>query len=60
MSLHESAYFKHAFYELYKALICPLLWWWYADNMACSSLINLQNCQNLSATKVVLTSDIIF
>ena len=37
----------------------PFLWWWY-DDVACSMFRFLQNCLNLSETKLLPASDIIF
>ena len=60
MSLPESVQFYVHFMNFIQVLICLLLWWWYADDITYSILIELQNCQNLSATKLVPMSDIIF
>ena len=61
MSLPDSAHFLNVCcINLIHASTCPLLWWWYANDTACSTLIVLQNCQNLSETKFVPASDIIF
>ena len=58
--LPDSAHFLNVhFINLMQASTCPLLWWWYADDTACSTLIDLQNCLNLSETKFVPVSDII-
>ena len=60
MSLPESAHFLNVhFMDFIQASTCPLLWWWYADDIACSTLIALQNWWNLSAVMLVPTSDII-
>ena len=61
MSLPESAHFLNVhFINLIQASTCLSLWWWYANDTACSTLIVLQNCCNLSDTKFVPASDIIF
>ena len=61
MSLPELEHFLNVhFINLIQASTCPLLWWWYANDTTCSTLIVLQNCWNLSDTKLVPASDIIF
>ena len=61
MSLPKLAHFLNVhFMNLIQASTCPLLWWWNTNVTACSMLIVLQNCQNLSATKLVHASNIIF
>ena len=42
------------------ASICPFLWGWYDDDVACFMFIFLQNCLNLSEQKLPPASDIIF
>ena len=60
MSLPKSVHFLNVhFMNLMQALTCLLLWWWYTDDTACYTLIVLQNCWNLSETKLVPASDII-
>ena len=39
---------------------CPLLLWWYDDDVACSMFISLQDCLNLSEIKLPPSSNIIF
>ena len=42
------------------ASTCPLPWWWYDDDdVACSIFRFLQNCLNLSETKLPPVYDII-
>ena len=61
LSLPDSAHFLNLhFINLMQASTCPLLWWWYADDIGCSMLIDLQNCLSLSETKFLPASDIIF
>ena len=48
------------FINLMQASTCPLLWWWYANDIVCSMLIDLQKCLNFSETKLVPASDISF
>ena len=60
LSLPESVHFFNVYFmNFIQALTCPLLCWWYTDDIACSNLTDLQNCQNLSDTKLVPASDII-
>ena len=60
MSLPDLAHFLNVhFIHFIQASTCPLLWWWYTNNVACSTLIALQNFQNLAETKFVPVSDII-
>ena len=56
MSLPESTHFLNM--HLIQASTWLLLWWWYADDVACSILTDLQNWQNLSDTKLVPMSNI--
>ena len=59
MSPPELAHFLNIhFMNLIQGLTCPLLWWWYANDTACSTLMLLQNFWNLSETKFVPASDI--
>ena len=57
MSLPDSAYFLNVcFINVIQASTCLLLWWWYANDIACFTLTALQNCRNLSETKFVPVS----
>ena len=59
MSLPDSVHYLNVhFMNLIQDSTCLLLW--YANNTAWSTLMALQNCQNLSETKFVLASDVIF
>ena len=42
------------------ASTCPLLWWWYNDDTALSMVRFLQNLLNVSETKLLPASDIIY
>ena len=48
------------FMNLMHASTCPLLWWWYEDDTACSMFRLLQNSFNFSETKLPTASDITF
>ena len=61
LSLPDLVHFLNVcFMNLMQALTCPLLWWWYATDAACSTLIDLQKHQNFSETKLVPASGISF
>ena len=46
--------------NLMHASTCPLFWWWYNDDIACSMFTFFQNYLNLSEVKLLLMSDIVF
>ena len=53
MSSPESAqFFNVCLMNMMQALTCPLLWWWYADDTACSMLSLLQNLLNFCENKI--------
>ena len=59
MSLPESVHFLNVcFMNFMQASTWLLLWWWYAEDVACSILTNLQNWWNLSDAKLVPASNI--
>ena len=60
-SLVESkCFFSVGFINFMQASTCPLLWWWYGDKNACSMFRLFQKVLNLSETKLLPESDIIF
>ena len=61
MSLPDLAHFLNVcLINLIQPSTCPLLWWWYTDDVAYSTLIALQKFWILSETKFVPVSDIIY
>ena len=59
MSLPELVHVLNVYFmNFMQASPWPLLWCWYADDVVCYILTDLQNWWNLSDTKLVPTSDI--
>ena len=61
MSVLVSMHFLIVYFmNVMHASTCSLLWWWYDDDVACSMFRILHNCLNISETKLLPVSDIIF